>query len=625
MASIDMAKGVPVAALVQSFLVGLRFDLAVASYVMAPLVLIGLLPFIDINRSAVARRINLFLLNIVTAALFFAHVCDIEFFKYFNSRLDGSALLWEETPDVALEMIWQMFPVVWYLLIWASFVAAFLYSSVRLARRLATPVRQSPILINAVCAILLLAGCLLGARGRLEMKSPLRWGAAYFSEYDYANQLALNPAYTFLRDAFIDAGSREQTLNMLESIHDPDARAMTMEALGIHDTMSDNLNKILRHYAFDTPMTNPPNVVIIIMETFGATAVGALDDRYPYDLTPQFDSLAKSGTLFANIYAAGSHTYTGLFSTLYGYPPGFGKQIMKQAATHSRVWGLPQILRQNGYETSFFTTHDPHFDNMQGFLMANGVERVYSIHDYGADKKLGAMGVPDGVMYDYAIETLRQDRSQPFFATLLTGSHHGPWMIPEAPFEKIPDSEPSHKQLNALKYSDWAMGQFVHNLDRDPAFQNTLVIVTADNGLLHNAKADLDLTQFHIPLLLYWIEKADQKPQRVSRLGSQVDILATLMGSLRLDYDDYSFGGNLLDTAPPAPPMALFSEWRRIGLVQDGYYAIVRLDGPVSLYSLSDPATNLSATMPELALRMKRKALAIYQTAHHNLPLPLQN
>ncbi|NIS38165.1 hypothetical protein GWN91_03100, partial [Candidatus Saccharibacteria bacterium] len=37
----------------------------------------------------------------------------------------------------------------------------------------------------------------LAIRGRISAKSPIRWGTAFFSNYAFANQLGLNPLYTF--------------------------------------------------------------------------------------------------------------------------------------------------------------------------------------------------------------------------------------------------------------------------------------------------------------------------------------------------------------------------------------------------------------------------------------------
>jgi phosphoglycerol transferase MdoB-like AlkP superfamily enzyme len=620
MTTAGLADAVPSGVLFQSFLVGLRFDFAVTSYLMLPLVLLGLVPFVDITRSVIIRRINAILLIVLTAAAFLFHLIDIEFFRFFNSRLNGTAMIWKEDPGFVTGMIWDMYPVIRYMLILLVLTVGVTLLVRWAQRRMLTGRTKSPVLTNTVYLIVLLSVFGLGARGRLEEKSPLRWGLAYFSKYDYANQLALNPTFTFLHDAVYRAGSRQQVSKLLETIHDPAADKITRQMLGRPlDSANTAAGRIVEKVRFEPPGADPANVILIIMESFGSTAIGSLDRKFPYDLSPCFDSLADSGLLCTDFYSNGMHTYSGLFSSLYGYPPGFGPLIMKQTAGQYDLNGLPQILRAHDYRTLFFTTHDPHFDNMQGFLMANGVEQIYSLFDYDTDEKLSTLGVPDHVMFDRAADVLRQQTGQRFFATLLTGSNHGPWTIPDVVEGKVSDADPLHKQLNAFKYSDWALGRFVRRLEADVAFDNTLIVVTADNGLLHQPTLDMDLSQYRIPLLLYWIGADKPAPARIDRLGSQIDIVATVMARLRLSYDNCTFGNDLLEDRPQATRFAHFSEWYLVGYIQDSLYSITRMDGPESLYRLNDRTRDIADSLKPVVADYNRRALAIYQAAYHNM------
>jgi len=620
----ELAARVPGSVLAKSFLVGSRFDVAIAGYVVLPLVVLGMLPGWDLVRSRVARWINFLLLCLVTAGVFFVHLVDIEFFKFFNVRLNGTAHLWKDSPGVMFPMIWEMYPVVRFLILYALILTAFILAARYLRKQLIDRSRHSPIAIELVYAVVLMAACGLAIRGRIEEKSPLRWGVAYFSDYAYANQLALSPVFTYFHDLIFDAGSAKQVDRLMKEIDDPRAEVITRTLLGDTTVASGAESQRIHHVvAFDPANSDPPNVIVIIMESFGSSMIGVLDHMQPYDLSPCFDSLSQTGILFSNIYSAGMHTYTGLFATLYGYPAGFGNAVMKRALGHNHPWGLPQILKSHGYRTLFFATSDPHFDNMQGFLMANGIETISSLFDYNQHEKLSTMGVPDHVMFDRAMKTLGKETSRPYCAVILTGSNHGPWIIPDVPMAKLPDTAKYYRELVAFQYSDWALGRFVRMLEADPAFANTLVVVTADNGLPHQQVTDMDLTQYRIPLLLEWVGPGHRRAFRDDRLGSQMDIVATVMGQVRLPYDDYTFGRDLLDTIPHGVPFAFFSEWYKMGYIEDSLYAIVRLNGPESLYELSDPATDVAALFPQVVSDYRRKALAIYQTAYHNLQRPL--
>jgi phosphoglycerol transferase MdoB-like AlkP superfamily enzyme len=313
---------------------------------------------------------------------------------------------------------------------------------------------------------------------------------------------------------------------------------------------------------------------------------------------------------------------------LYGYPSLPGGSVMKLYTSENSFWGLPSILREHDYQTLFFCTHDPQFDNMQGFLMSNGMMRLYSLFDYASDEKLSTLGVPDHVMFDHAVEFIKKNRSgKRFFATLLTASNHGPWKFPDVPFERVPASSERADQLNTFKYSDWALGHFVRKIENDPAFAHTLIVVTADNGTLVNPVHDPDLSQYEIPILIYDTDHQIGAGLRIDRLGSQADVLATVMGLLQLSYDNQSFGSDLLDTLAVdahSADFALMSEGYTVGYLENGYYLISRLDGESSLYSLATDSVDLADSLRALTTDFDRKALSLFQTAYYNLKRPLQ-
>ncbi len=623
----DRAASVPSSVIAQSCLVGLRFDFSIACYITLPLLLFGMLPFVDISRSRTARWINNAILFLISAVAFYICLSDIEFFRFFNTRLNGMALDWIDTPGFVATMIWETYPVIRYFLLFAVIYIVFVIVILRVQRILLRDRQPSSIWLNLAYLPLLAAIVVLGARGRIEEKAPITWGEAYFSEYSFANLLALNPVFTFVRDAFYDAGTKEQVAATMQRISRPDAAKVTRQMLGLPVDDSLMNRRLSRQVRFDQENLNLPNVILIIMESFGSRGIGCLRPSFPYDLTPRFDSLAQEGLLFTNIYSAGIHTYAGLMATLYGYPELPGGSVMKLFTSENSFWGLPSILREHDYQTLFFCTHDPQFDNMQGFLMSNGMMRVYSLFDYASDEKLSTLGVPDHVMFDHAVELIKKNHAgKRFFATLLTASNHGPWKIPDVPFLRVPASDRLADPLNAFKYSDWALGHFIRQIENDPAFAHTLIIVTGDNGTLVNPVHDPDLSQYEIPILIYDTDHKIGPGRRISRLGSQVDILATVMGLLQLSYNDQSFGSNLLDTSTVGAGVtnfALMSEGYTVGYVENGYYLISRFGGKPSLYSLAADSLDLADSLKSVAADFDRKALSFFQTAYFNLKHPL--
>ena len=617
------AAAIPVKVLLGSFVVGWRFDLVIIAYIVAPLYFLSILPWLELSRRKVTRVVILSALIIATAAVFATHLIDLEFFAFFNQRLNGMALSWQDTPGMMFSLVWESYPMVAYLLLYSAMLTLFILALWRLQDRIIVRPARSPILVNLAWAPVMVVLALLAGRGRLADMSPIRTGVAYFSEYDFANRMALNPAYTFWRDAIYDARAKKQQAAMFAAIDCPDADRIIRQLLGMADSTSYRAGeRLCRHITFETQNPNLPNIILIMMESFGSTKIGALGNCYPYDLSPRFDSLAREGILFTDFYSTGMHTYCGIFSCFTGCPHQFTELIMKQNPELTIFKSLPSTLRELGYETVCFTTHDPHFDNMQGFVKHNGIERMISALDFPDSLKLGMWGVPDHVLFDRAIDELSAIH-RPYFAFILTTSNHGPWLIPDVPFDHIPGDSPKADELNAFKYSDWALGRFVRAIQKDRRFENTYVAVTGDNGSPFKPVFDLELTQYQIPLLLLDMDNR-LVPRRLGRLGSQLDVPATLMGLVQRDYDDYSFGRNLLDTTSAATNFAHMSEWFKVGYIEGDYYLIHRLRGePRTFCRVDNPQRNLADSLPALADEYERKALALFKTSYYNQAIPL--
>ncbi|MFZ5979288.1 MAG: LTA synthase family protein [Candidatus Zixiibacteriota bacterium] len=618
------AEGIPAGDILFSFIAGLRFDFSITSYIVLPLYLLSILPLIDIERNRYIRGFISLLLILLTAAVFLLHTVDIAFLRTFNARLNDYFIKWSEHPEASTNQLWGLFSGIAYLLLWGAVLTAFVCLNKKLNGKLFKTGQKSPVWTHLLYLPLLLVIFGYGARGRIGAEEPMRWGLAYFSAYDFANTLALNPVFTFTRDVFFDAPVKAETAALMREVTVPNAENITRRLLDLPEmTPATAGQRLKRPVRFDPPSPNPPNVILIIMESFGSSKIGVLDNFYPYDITPCFDSLAGEGLLFTNFYSCGERTFASLIAALYGYPPQYGKLIVKQVPGQNHFWGLPSVLKANSYRTEFYTTSDPHFDNMQGFLMANGISKVYSMYDMGEEQSLSWMGVPDHVMFDYAYNRLKAESNDKFFSLLLSASNHGPWLLPDVPFGKFPDSLPEAHKLNAFKYSDWALGRFVRQIQNDPAFDNTYIVITGDNGSPYDKAADLEITHYQIPLLI--LKTGDQGivSERNTRLGSHLDLFSTLMGLLRMDYDNYSFGKDLLDTVAAITDFAHFTEKDKIGHVENGYYLINRLHGPEALYKLPDKKTDIAAQHPDIVEDFHIKSTAIFQTAYYNMTRPL--
>ena len=97
--------------------------------------------------------------------------------------------------------------------------------------------------------------------------------------------------------------------------------------------------------------------------------------------------------------------------------------------------------------------------------------------------------------------------------------------------------------LNALKYADWSLGQFMAEARKAPWFDNTVFIFTADHANHFQTGSRLP-RRFHIPLLIYAPKFFPAEERRV--IGSQLDVMPTILDLLGLDVEFAALGESLL-------------------------------------------------------------------------------
>src|SRR5207253_1117702 len=110
-------------------------------------------------------------------------------------------------------------------------------------------------------------------------------------------------------------------------------------------------------------------------------------------LTPSLNNLIKESVLFDRFYSSGIHTFNGIFSTQTGFPSIYTEHSLVKY--NQRPFnGLGTILSKNNYANYFFSTHDPKFDNMEGFLKLNGYPNIIGEFDFPSSEAISTLGIP---------------------------------------------------------------------------------------------------------------------------------------------------------------------------------------------------------------------------------------
>ncbi len=564
----EMIGDTPTSTFVEAFFNGLRFDLRLVVYLLIPLLLAVLSA-----RAMRWRGLFRAWLTIASSVVLLCGLMEMDFYREFHQRLNGLVFQYvKEDPKTVLSMIWYGYPVVRYLLAWA-FVTWLLSLVFKGFDRLTRPQVAAPANVGRSVApwyarvgvfVVILLIAVVAARGTLRQGPPLRWGDAYTTDSNFANQLGLNGSLTLIAAA--KSRMSEDRDNIWKATLPQDQAQSTVRDMLLtpHDTLVDDDTAAVRRN-FQPPQANTlpiKNVVVILMESFAGHSVGALGAEG--NITPYFDKLAQEGLLFDHFFSSGTHTHQGMFATMGCFPnlPGFEYLMQTPEGSH-KLSGLPEMLSAaRGYDDVYVYNGDFAWDNQSGFFSNQGMTTFIGRNDYvNPVFSDPTWGVSDQDMFNRGNEELakRGAAGKPFYALLQTLSNHVPYALPaELPVDKVTGRGSLDLHLTAMRYSDWALGQFFEKARKEPYFKETLFIVLGDHGFGNEQQiTEMDLGRFNIPLLLIGPGIQEKFGKVNHTVGSQPDVVPTIMGRLGGASQHQCWGRDLLNLPAGDPGFAV--------------------------------------------------------------------
>jgi phosphoglycerol transferase MdoB-like AlkP superfamily enzyme len=567
-------SSVSISDIILAFLMGVRFDTVITSYILVlPFVILTMLSFFD-YKFLFIKRFFFFYIFVLFFLAFMVCAVDIPYFNQFFSRFSISAFGWIDSPAFIFNMIIEEARY-WWTAVPFFISIFFFYRWLKKIYFYKEVVLQNSIVFKIFFSIVFLFIMFLGIRGRLDEKSPIRVGTAYFSNNGYLNQLGLNPNFTLL-NSYLE--SRKPENKFVKLIDDKIAISNVQKYFNIN--IPDKNFPILRTIKGNDSLNY--NIVLIIMESMSAAKMQRHGNTN--NLTPFLDSISNSGYYFENTYTAGIHTFNGVFSSLFSYPALFRQHPMKGSSM--KIYrGLFNTLRKKNYSTIYFTTHDGQFDNVEGFLKANDCETIISKDDYPSEEIKTTLGVPDDFMFRFSIPYLNDlsHKNKPFVAAYMTASDHGPYYIPE--YFKPKNSDIKNQ---IVEYADYSLQKFIELSSKEDWFSNTIFVFVADHGAAISSLYDMSLDYNHTPLLFY-APNIITEAKTFTSMAGQIDIFPTLMGLLNLSYENNSLG---IDLLRESRPYIFFNADDKYGVVDNEWFLIVRNDGSKSLYRYRDKNTH---------------------------------
>ena len=556
---------------VKAFIMGIRFDTVISGYILSVPVLIFFILNLFKIKNTILNRILFYFIGILYTTAFFICSANIPFFNHYFENITTAAFIWSDSFAFISAMIFQEWTYWIYLIAfilltgvyWVIFNKIFNYQLKRI--KFPNSKNKKFYLINSGYFLLFAIIIFLGIRGRIDEKSPIRVGTAYFSEYPLPNKMGLNPVFTLLNSYIIDKKNKNGFLAGI------DGKNAVKEIQKIFNLPENSIygSPIAREIKGEGN-PNKMNIVLIIMESMAAEHLKRNGETK--NLTPFLDSLADKSYYFENYHTSGIHTYCGTFSSLFGLPTLFKNHPMNLPSI-PYAGGFASELKKYGYKSVYFTTHDDQFDNAGGFMYGNDFDSVISKSDYPSDKILSTLGVPDHYMFEFSLPIINKinKNGSNFFISLLTSSNHGPYKIPQDISFK-----PKNKEITdaIVEYSDWSIKHFFEMAKKTEWFENTIFILTADHGTLKNAEYDFPLCLTHSPLIIY-SPKFEKEAKVFTAPAGQIDIFSTIMGLLNVSYVNNSLGYNLLKEKRK---YIYFSADDKIGCLSDEFYLIISSD-----------------------------------------------
>lgn len=300
-----------------------------------------------------------------------------------------------------------------------------------------------------------------------------------------------------------------------------------------------------------------PNIVLINLDDAGNgdfSYRGALNYS-----TPHIDKLATAGLQLTNFYAVqpiSGASRAGLLTGCYPNRIGFAYAPNPNSKTgiSAEEETLAELLKAQGYATAIYGKW--HLGDAKKFLpLQHGFDEYYGLPysndmwPYHPQWKFPDLPLIEGnevlgyntdqtqLTTNYterSVEFIKKNRSRPFFLYLAHSMPH----VPLAVSDKFKGKSEQGLYGDVMMELDWSVGEILSTLKAYNLEENTLVIITSDNGPwanygdhagssggLREAKATTFNGGLRVPCILYW--KGTINPKIYNGLVSNIDILPT--------------------------------------------------------------------------------------------------
>ena len=565
------------------FITGLFFDIGVASFfVLLYSIYLLFLPK-KLNNSLFNKIITYTAFSLVILISLFSFFAEFTFWQEFKSRFNFIAVDYLVYTFEVIQNINESYPLP--LLVGGMLLATLIIVFIVHRRKI---FKQSFTSNTSFKHRLLhtIVWCAVSAIYILFVKN----SDAETSVNRFQNELSKAGIYSFF------AAFRDNELNFSEFYLNTNTdSAFNVTRNYLQDsltTFKQNGNSIYRtiQNTKDSSTSLRPNVIMITIESFSAEFMNRYGNNK--SITPFLDSISDSSIAFDNLYATGTRTIRGMEALSLSIPPTPGNSIVRRADNHN-LFVAGSVFKKKGYDCSFIYGGDGYFDNMNEYFSNNGFEIVDRNHnnypgDHIPTKRTqitdsqvhfeNAWGICDEDLYDAALREAdnKINAGKNFYQFIMTTSNHRPYTWPDGKIDL-----PQGNRDGAVKYTDYAISQFIKKASAKPWFGNTVFIFVADHCAESAGVNEIDVSKYHIPCIIYNLRT---KPVALKQVCSQIDIYPTFFSLLHWNYESNLFGKNVL-LMKPADERAFVSTYQKLGYLKGNNFTILNSKKDATMYN----------------------------------------
>ncbi|NWC49279.1 LTA synthase family protein [Pseudomonas edaphica] len=620
--------------LLETLGIGLRFDLRLAVLLLLPVAVLAWLPRWNLITLPALRWLARGYLVIALAVVGLIYIIDFGHYAYLGVRINATVLRYLQDAQISQQMVWETYPVLWITACWLAAVVVWVWALVCLERltldRAPKTIGKLTVASVSVIGVVIVLLALLGRVANLNLENPvpLRWSDAFFSGNSQVAAVGLNPVL-FLYDT-LKVGQSQFDETQVRT-HYP----QVAEYLGVDQPDAQQLNFIREQgvQPYKLAGERPPNVVFVMLESLGTSAVGAYGN--PLNPTPNLDKLATQSWFFKHFYVP----VTGTAKTVWASITGVPDVTRQETATRN-----PLITRQHtlinafeGYQKFYMIGGNAGWANINALIRQSidGVQLFDESH--WRSPRVDVWGISDLDLFKEGDQLLRAvPNGQPFFAYLQTSGNHRPFTIPKqndgfqlnnVTLEQVQAAgSRSVEQYNAVRLLDYNIGRLMDIAKAGGWYDNSIFVFFGDHNtrisqIPHMAPAfeQLGLESNNVPLLIH---APGLEPRVIDEAVGLADLLPTVAGMAGVPFRNGAMGRDIQQPAPEGErvvPLVLHEgTFPIIGGVTQHFLLQMQHDGgSPTLHDLASqtPREDVAEQHPEEFQRLQGLTRGLHESA----------